>query len=213
MLGEGVDISPRKLVGYVPITIGLVVAICWFFDANGVRYDNVYPDINRTLLFDPIYHSINMFLHFDHSHFAWNMRLLVPFGIVFTLLTSNRHVLVVVVFAQFLSNIISGIVGQFVFGASGVMLALIAASLVRSTGYAMQDAQPESVQTIVGTLLSLAALALFVIFLGAGGSSWIAHFHHFLGFLFGGAIESIYLFSGLDDDENASRGISRQVTR
>jgi len=215
MLEERVDVSPRKILGYIPIVIGLLAILCWFFDANGIRYDDVYPeaDITRALLFDPVYHSINMFLHFDHAHFSWNMRLLLPFGIVFTWLTSNRHVLVVVVFSQLLANILSGIVGQFVFGISGVMLALIAASLVRSTGYAFQDASPETVQTIVGTLLSLAAMALFLIFLGAGGSSWIAHFHHFLGFLFGGAIESIYLFSGLDEEDESSRSVSRRVTR
>lgn len=212
MLREAAETLTDRRVGYIPITVLVLAGICWYLDTTGVRHDDVYPEANRVLLVDPVYHTSNMFLHFDHAHFAGNMWLLIPFGVVLTLLTSNRHVLVVVLFAQLLANVVSGIAGQFVFGASGVVLALIAASLVRSTGYAMQDASPEAVQTVVGALLSIASLALFFVFLGSGGSGWIAHFHHFLGFLFGGAIESIYLFSGSTETET-ERTVPRRMGR
>jgi membrane associated rhomboid family serine protease len=212
MLRQTTEILTDRRVRYLPITVFVLAGICWYIDSAGVRYDDVYPEVNPILLVDPVYHASNMFLHFDHAHFVWNMRLLIAFGIVLTVLTSNRHVLVVVVFAQLLANVVSGVAGQFVFGASGVVLALIAASLVRSTGYAMQDASAETVQTVVGSLLSLASLALFLVFLGSGGSGWIAHFHHFLGFLFGGAIESIYLFGGESETET-ERTVPRRIGR
>jgi membrane associated rhomboid family serine protease len=212
MLRRTTEILTDRRVGYLPITVLVLAGICWYVDSAGIRYDDIYPAVSGVLLVDPVYHASNMFLHFDHAHFVWNMRLLIPFGIVLTMLTSNRHVLVVVVFAQLLANVVSGIAGQFVFGASGVMLALVAASLVRATGEAMQDASPEMVQAVVGSLLSLASLALFVVFLGSGGSGWIAHFHHFLGFLFGGAIESIYLFSGESQTET-ERSVPRRIAR
>jgi membrane associated rhomboid family serine protease len=214
MLGERAKTIPFKLVRYLPITILLLVAVSWLFEMNGIRKADVYPTVSRALLIDPIYHSINMFLHYNQAHFEGNMQLLIPFGVLLTWLTSNRHVFVIVVFAQLLSNIVSGIAGQLVFGASSVMLALMAASLVRSTGYAMQDASVESRQIVVGTLLSVGSLALFIIFLGSGGTGWIAHFHHFLGFMFGGAIEAIYLFSGADGpDEQSGRTVPHRVTR
>jgi len=205
---------PKRALGYVPITVLLLVAVSWYFDTAGIRHDDVYPEVNRVLLVDPVYHSTNMFLHFDHAHFVGNMQLLLPFGVLLTWLTSNRHVLVVVVGAQLLANVVSGVAGQFVFGASGVMLAIIAASLVRSTGYAMQDASPEAVQMVVGSLLAVASFGLFLVFLGSGGTGWIAHFHHFLGFTFGGTIEAIYLFSGSDEsDERTERSVPRRISR
>lgn len=203
-----------RALGYVPVTVLALVAISLYFEVNGIRHEDLYPTLSRALLVDPVYHAVNGFLHFDRAHFTWNMRLLIPFGVLLTWLTSNRHVLVVVVFAQLLSNVLSGVAGQFVFGASGIMLALVAAALVRSIGYAMQDASAEMVQAVVGGVLSVASLALFVIFLGSGGTGWIAHFHHFLGFTFGGAIEAVYLFSEVEDsEEQPDSSIPRRVTR
>ena len=201
-------------LGYVPITVAGLVAVSLYFELNGIRHDDLYPTLSGALLVDPVYHMVNAFLHFDRAHFTWNMRLLIPFGILLTWLTSNRHVFVVVASAQLLANVLSGVAGQFVFGASGIVLALIAAALVRSIGFAMQDAAAEMVQAVVGGVLSVAALALFMVFLGSGGTGWIAHFHHFLGFTFGGAIEAIYLFSEIEDgDESTNRGIQRRVSR
>lgn len=201
-------------LGYVPITVAGLVAVSLYFELNGIRHDDLYPTLSGALLVDPVYHMVNAFLHFDRAHFTWNMRLLIPFGILLTWLTSNRHVFVVVASAQLLANVLSGVAGQFVFGASGIVLALMAATLVRSIGFAMQDAAAEMVQAVVGGVLSVAALALFMVFLGSGGTGWIAHFHHFLGFTFGGAIEAIYLFSEIEDgDESTSRGIQRRVSR
>jgi len=212
---RGIDehVSLRAL-GYVPVTVAVLVAASLYFEVNGIRHGDLYPTLSGGLLFDPVYHSVNAFLHFDRAHFTWNMRLLIPFGILLTWLTSNRHVFVVVAFAQLSANVLSGVAGQFVFGASGIVLALIAATLVRSIGFAMQDAAAEMVQAVVGGVLSVAALTLFVVFLGSGGTGWIAHFHHFLGFTFGGAIEAIYLFSEIGDDgERTERGMQRRVTR
>jgi len=214
MLDVDRNVDPVTLLGYTPIFVLVIVGVSWYFEANGIRHYEVFPDLTRTLLFDPVYHTTNAFLHFDRSHFVWNMRLLVPFGILLTWLTSNRHVFVIAVVSQLLANILSGIAGQFVFGASGIMLAMIAASLVRSIGAAMQDASAEMVQTVVGSVLSIASLALFVIFLGSGGSGWIAHFHHFLGFTFGGAIEAVYVFSEFKNEtERTDRRRSRRIAR
>lgn len=206
------NLSVRS-IRFVPVVVLFIAAVSWYLDANAVRHQDIFSH-SDTLLVDPLYHSINMFVHFDHSHFAGNMRLLIPFGILLTWLTSNRHVLVVVAVSQFLANIVSGIAGQFVYGASGVMLALLAALLVRSTGLAMQNAAPETVQLVVGSLLSVASLLLFLIFLGSGGSGWIAHFHHFLGFTFGGAVEAVFLFAGMEAESRRSgRGRRRRVPR
>lgn len=213
MIDELRDSLSIRLLRFIPVVVLFIAAVSWYLDANAIRHQDLFPH-SETLLVDPRYHSINMFVHFDHSHFVGNIRLLLPFGILLTWLTSNRHVLVVVVVSQFLANIISGIAGQSVFGASGVMLAMLAALLVRSTGLAMQDAKPETVQMVVGSLLSIASLLFFLIFLGSGGSGWIAHFHHFLGFVFGGTVEAIFLFAGMETESGRSdRGPRRRVPR
>jgi len=50
-----------------------------------------------------------------------------------------------------------------------VALALVAASLVRSTGYALGNASAEAVQGAVALLLTAALTGFFLIFVVAGG--------------------------------------------
>jgi len=52
---------------------------------------------------------------------------------------------------------------------SSVALALVAASLVRSTGYALGNASAEAVQGAVALLLTAALTGFFLIFVVAGG--------------------------------------------
>jgi hypothetical protein len=89
-----------------------------------------------------------------------------------------------------------------------VALALVAASLVRSTGYALGNASAEAVQGAVALLLTAALAGFFLIFVVAGGRTDIAHFHHFLEFLFGGATEAMYAFSRQADDADERAGQS-----
>jgi membrane associated rhomboid family serine protease len=98
MLRRVDDHISLRTLGYVPVTVLILVAVSLYFEVNGIRHEDLYPTLSRALLFDPVYHLVNAFLHFDRAHFTWNMRLLIPFGVLLTWLTSNRHVLVVVVF-------------------------------------------------------------------------------------------------------------------
>ncbi|MCW8173021.1 rhomboid family intramembrane serine protease [Natrialba swarupiae] len=79
-----------------------------------------------------------MFLHLDWSHFRTNMLLWMPFAILLTWMTSNRHVLGLVVGTNVLTSPVLAIGGMAVWGLSGAVFAVVAATLVRATGYAMR---------------------------------------------------------------------------
>ncbi|MFB6179483.1 MAG: rhomboid family intramembrane serine protease [Halorientalis sp.] len=201
------EVGLGTVLGNLPITVGVFALIAWYFATN-----NVYiTDVPATARLNPINLLLNMFLHVAWWHFRGNMEAWIPFGIVLTWLTSNRHVFGVVVVSHLLASVVGLLLGRFGIGMSVAVFALIAATLVRSVGAAFQNASMESLQAaIMGVLVPLVG-ALFFLAL-VGWHSRIGHFLHFLGFLFGGAIEAMFVFGGHDRDTD-ERTIPRRFGR
>nr|WP_255455277.1 rhomboid family intramembrane serine protease [Natrialba sp. INN-245] len=137
-----------------------------------------------------------MFLHLDWSHFRTNMLLWMPFAILLTWMTSNRHVLGLVVGTNVLTSLVLAIGGMAVWGLSGAVFAVVAATLVRATGYAMRGVSRDTlIAALVGVLFPT-TFALLAIMVLAGRQTHISHVGHLLGFAFAGVIETVFVVAG-----------------
>lgn len=203
-----VEVSAWTLVRFVPLTTVAVAFVCWVLAANRVRFHQVF--VLHPL--NPFAYVFNAVFHEDWTHFANNMRLWIPFGVVLTWLTSNRHLLVVALTAHVLASFVSFAIGQVGVGLSVAVFGIAAATLVRSVAWAFTDSSMETLQAgLVGVFAPLAVGFLLVSIL-AGGNTPIAHFGHFFGFLFGGAIEAIYVVSD-KESETGGREVPAHLGR
>lgn len=196
-----------SVLSNAPLVVGAIAFVCW-----GLAVSGIYAEAGgggAGVLLNPLNYLLTMVLHSDWGHFLSNMRLWIPVGIVFTLLTSNRHVLLVAVVAHVTTQIVSSGLLRFGTGLSVAVFAILMATLVRSIGYAFQNHSMEALQNAlaIGLIPMLAGVFLIVVL---AGPSDIGHLEHFLGALFGCAIESIYVLS---EHETASTESSRSVSR
>jgi membrane associated rhomboid family serine protease len=153
--------------------------------------------------YDPLSILSGMVLHSGPDHYWGNMRLLVPFGIVLTLLSTNRHVLAVILVSHIPAAMVYGFVAGPVVGSSGVAFGVAAATLVRSIGVGLQNSSMETLQTTVLGLLTpfVACLLVVAIFNIPPG---IAHFGHFFSFLFGAGCESAVVLTQHETKEKSA---------
>lgn len=208
--------SVWQLLGYLPITVGVIALINYYTVTSGMEFmEVVNTDGGLVTLFNPFVYTLNILFHSGGwSHFSGNMTLWIPFGILFTLLTSNRHILGLALATNFMTSIVAITIEGIGVGLSHVVLGVAAATLVRSTGMAFQNTSSEWLQYVIaGLLIPLGGCLLLVMILA--GPRWIADFYHFLGFLFGGAIEAIYVLSGRESDEKEQdqRSVPRRIGR
>ena len=203
--------DPRRLAPTVlsnlPIVVGAFVFISWWLASNGIYSENRFE---LWSLIDPVSYVLSMFMHFDWSHFAGNMRFWIPFGTVFTLLTSNRHLLLVAVLSHMLTQLSSSALFRFGVGMSVVVFAIGAAVLVRSIGIALQNQSMDTLQYGLIGLVPPVLLGFAMIFIVAGPSE-IGHFEHFLGAVFGAGIEAMYVLSEHESESPAEE--RRRPTR
>ncbi len=201
--------AAKVALSNVPVTVLVFAAIAWYLAANGI-----YPDqseMGLASLVNPLYYIGSLFLHSDWAHFQSNMTFWIPFGIALTVLTDNKHVFLVAVLSHLLMAIVSAAMLRGGIGMSGAVSAVEAAALVRSTGYAMQNASMETLQAaIVGLFVPAAAGFLLIMILA--GNSPIGHFEHFTAFVFGGAIEAMYVF-GNHESEATERAVPGRLRR
>ncbi len=207
------EVTPRRIGKFVlsnlPVTVLVFAGIAWVLADSGIYFDPTRLD--TSVILNPLNYFLSMFLHADWGHFAGNMRFWLVFGTVLTVFTSNRHVLLVAVVPHLLTHIVGIFMFRFGVGMSVVVFAIIAATLVRATSYTFQNASLESLQAAIAGVLAPLLGALFVVVLVAGGGR-IGHFDHFLGFLFGGAIEMVYVFSsheGMQTERSVPERIGR----
>lgn len=123
------------------------------------------------------------------------MFIFLPFGALLTILTSNRHVLGVILVAHIPASIFYGVLGGGIIGSSVAAYGLTAATLVRAIGLGMQNASMDWLQVVLVGILTPFSVALFLVAL-LSGPSGIAHFGHFFGFLLGAGYEAIFVLSG-----------------
>jgi len=191
-LRERLRALPGLEASNLPVTVGAVALGCWLLASNGVYVDR---GVGAGVVFNPISYLTSMVLHFDWAHFASNMRWWLPIGVVFTLLTSNRHVLLVAVVAHVSTQIVSSGLLRFVSGLSVAVFAVLTATLVRSIGVAFQNRSMEALQNALAALLIPVLTGVLLIAIVVG-PSWVGHLEHFFGALFGAAIESMYVLRG-----------------
>lgn len=197
---------------YVPLTVLAFAAVSGAITVTGTEFTDVFTADGRISLFNPFAYTVNLFFHAGGwSHYAGNMVLWLPFGTVLTWLTSNRHVLGLALLANFLTVIVAIPIEGAGLGMSHVVFAVAAAALVRSSGYALQNASTDALQSVLLGLL-VPVLGAFLLILVLAGPRRIADFYHFLGFLFGAAIEAMYVF---DDHESDAEdpSIPRRIGR
>jgi len=133
--------------------------------------------------------------HADWGHYWGNVRLLVPFGVLLTLLTSDEHVLGLAVVAHVAGSVLYAVGGGILVGASGVVFAVFAALIVRSTGDAMADQPTGTMLAIVAGLLAPFAVVLYVLVIAVDVGP-TAHMGHFLAFAWGGLYECFFVAVG-----------------
>lgn len=202
----------KWVLGNAPITVVALWVIMWYLASNGLYYHDVFGYDGAESLFSIFF--LMPFYHGDWGHFAGNMAGWIPAGIALTLLTNNRHTLLIVVVSDFLTQVI-GIVAQGGYGFSSAVLAVRAAVLVHAIGISFQDAPDWALQTAVGIVMTLVSAGFFFVALLAGPNQTIGHFSHFFGLLFGGAIESMYVFNkyGGDDGGDDERSVPGRMVQ
>lgn len=183
-----------RLTGYLPVTVAGVTLVSWWFAANGYYVDMDTVGTSVLDVVNPFYYFESLVLHGDWQHFISNVKLFVPIGAVLTLLTGNRHVLSVVAVSEVLTGFVGFAMRRAGYGMSTAVFAVLGATMVRSTSVAFQDRSSEALQAaLLGVMAPLVGAALLVGVVDVGSD--VAHFLHLLGFVFGSAIESIYVLS------------------
>ena len=211
-VGAG-QVTPRRVARAVlsnlPVTVLVFAGFAWWLADSGIYFDPARFD--ASVLLNPLNYFLSMFLHADWGHFAGNIQMWLVFGTVLTVFTSNRHVLLVAVVPHLLTHVVGVFLLRFGVGMSVVVFAVIAATLVRATSYALQNASLDSLQAAIAGVLAPLLGALFIVVLVAGGGR-VGHFDHFLGFLFGGAIETVYVLSS-HESMQTERHVPRRIGR
>ena len=184
------DVTPRWLLSKTPVVVGLFVVIQWYITTNGIAFYDVFGRAS----WNPFLYIANMFFHAGGwSHYAGNMRLWIPFGILLTWFTSNKHVLGFAFAVNLMTTLIALFIEGLGLGMSHVVFGVIAATLVRSVGLGLQNGSMELLQIGVTVPLAFGVVGFFIVMVFAG-PRWIADLYHLLGFVFGGAIEAMYVF-------------------
>lgn len=183
--------TPRWLLSKTPVTVGLFVVVQWVITTNGVAFYDVF---GRTPL-NPFFYTANMFFHAGGwSHYAGNMWLWIPFGTLLTWYTSNRHLLGFAFAVNLMTTVIALFIEGLGLGMSHVVFGVIAATLVQSVGLGLRNGSMELLQIGLTVPLAFGVVGFFVVMVFAG-PRWIADLYHLLGFVFGGAIESMYVLA------------------
>lgn len=197
---QGTD--PRQWFGLsdVPLAVGVIAVSCWLFAAAGLYVDGNW---GSGVMLNPFNYLLSMVLHFNWGHFASNMWWWLPIGIVFTALTSNRHLLLIALGSHLLTQVVSNGLFRFVSGLSVAVFAVLTATLVRSIGIAFQNRSMEALQTALAVLVVPVLIGVFLIVIVAGPSQ-VGHLEHFLGALFGAAMEAMYVLGNHGDSDTES---------
>lgn len=180
-------------VGYLPVTVvGFAVLTGWLH-ASGIEY---YPEGHAVVdIFHPAVYVGSLLFHSNWAHYQGNIAVLLPFGLVLTWLTNNRHVLFVIVVSHFfaavflVASFLTVGVAMFGVGSSLAVYGVMGASALATAGYLRDEKGWNS--AVGGALALLTFFYIVTVFL---------HLGHAFGLLFGTILESFYVFGGTDED-------------
>ncbi|MDZ7689019.1 MAG: rhomboid family intramembrane serine protease [Halobacteriales archaeon] len=182
-----------KAVGYLPITVVGFAVITGWLHASSVGY---FPDgYSVADLLHPMAYVGSLFFHADWAHYRGNMLFFLPFGLVLTWLTTNRHVLLVMLVSHLLASVSVVVafltlgVAMFGVGSSLAVFGIMGATVVAAAG-ALRDRRGMS-NSVVGYALVLVTVFYFL--------NVFVHLGHAFGLLFGALVESAYVLSGDED--------------
>jgi len=183
-------VATREYLTYLPITVGLFAVVGWVLVVYDVsQFQLGFVPSQR----DPVEMMSSMLFHEGMGHYRGNMLYaFVPFGVVLTLLTSNRHVLGTILVSHGVPAVGLGWIGWLGVGSSIAAFGILSATLVRSIELGMQNESDEMFQMIVLGLLAPFVSTLFVLALFNVPPD-INHTGHFLGFLCGAGYEYVFV--------------------
>jgi|GEM_PF-1631067 len=176
-----------------PLTILAIAGIGWFLAANGIYYEEVLG--TDPSIWNPLRHVGAIVFHNGWGHYRGNLPFLLAFGVAMTLLTTDEHVLGLILVSNVIGSLLYAVGGGQVVGSSGAVFAVFAGLIVRSTGDAMQN---ESTETLLATEFGLLApfvVVLYFLMIVVGGDG-IAHMGHFMAFAWGGLYELGFVLVG-----------------
>jgi membrane associated rhomboid family serine protease len=180
-------------LSYLPVTVVGFAALTGWLHASGIEY---YPEGHAVVdLFHPAVYVGSLFFHANWAHYQGNIAVLLPFGLLLTWLTNNRHVLFVIVVSHFFATVF--LVGSFLtvgvamfgVGSSLAVYGVMGASVLAAAGYLRDTKGWNSV--VGGALAFLTFVYIVTVFV---------HLGHAFGLLFGTVIESFHVFGGTDED-------------
>jgi hypothetical protein len=185
--------TERDIWAYVPVTVFAVIGFSTLFTMSGTR-----PSLFAgPLLTELQIYVLNVFMHSGVGHFVGNMFLLVLFGGVLTLLTSNKHVLGIIFVSHVggatLLRLTAGSIG---IGSSLAVAGLVAATVVYSVGLVLGKTSEGVLEKFLGGAFTGLVLLGFGL-LSVSGIMYLRLLdHHFGGWLFGALAETIWLVAG-----------------
>ena len=181
-------------VGYLPITVIAFAVFTGWLHASSVGY---FPDGYSIVdLLHPMAYIGSLFFHEDWAHYRGNMLFFLPFGLLLTWLTSNRHVILVMLVSHLLASVFVVIaylalgVAMFGVGSSLAVFGIMGATVIAAAG-ALRDRNNMS-NKVVGYALAL--VAVFYIL------NVFIHLGHAFGLMFGAFLESVYVLGGDEED-------------
>ena len=184
--------------GYLPIVVFVVAGLGWVTLTLALPVETVQTPLPDWL--DPVGLLGGAVFHSGPGHYWGNVWFVVPFGVVLTWLTNNRHVLAVVVVPQYLSAACFTLfTGATVVGASGVAFAFLGAVLVRAVGLTFRSTSTETLLAAILGAVCPFLVALFLLRLFVGVTS-VAHMGHLLSFTVATALETGAVLSAHDGE-------------
>ena len=191
------------VLGYLPVTVVVFAVFTGWLHASSIGYfPNGYTVAD---LLRPAAYVGSLFFHADWAHYRGNMLFFLPFGLLLTWLTTNRHVLFVMLVSHLLASFFVAAayltvgVAMFGVGSSLAVFGIMGATVVAAAG-ALRDRKDIS-NRVVGYALALVTVFYLV--------NVFVHLGHAFGLLFGALLESAYVLGG---DEEGMEKVGDEYT-
>jgi hypothetical protein len=185
----------EEVLGYVPVTVLSVVVFAGVFTALGVRPVEV---VGGGFLFEVSnflqVHVLNMLMHRGAEHYFVNMLLLVLFGGVLTLLTTNGHTAFVMVAAHVSASVhLTATTGETAIGSSLAIAGVVVATFVRTAALPFVGGGMELGERLLVGVVAVVVVSLYAVTSVTGTLYLPVTDHHLGGWVFGALAEVAWM--------------------